>query len=110
MKEKRELAMYFVTRSRTISFHLPLDIIDDTVFKLACFQHKKHCEVCEAHSTSPAYTYIDLFHVLLGTEGGPAVQSTAVSIFVGSFISAMRVFLIEIGQPECFFWAERLAH
>jgi lysyl-tRNA synthetase class I len=86
MKEKRELAMYFVTRSRTISFHLPLDIIDDTVFKLACFQHKKH-------STSPAYTYIDLFHVLLGTEGGPAVQSTAVSIFVGSFISAIRLFL-----------------
>jgi hypothetical protein len=92
MKEKSELAMYFVTRSRTISLHIPLDTIDDTVFKLACFQHKNHCELCKAPSTSLAYTYIDLFHVLLGTEGGPAVQSITISIFVGSLFSAMRVF------------------
>ena len=41
MKEKSELTMCFVTHSRTISLHVPLGTIHDTVFNLACFQHKK---------------------------------------------------------------------
>ena len=56
MKEKSELTMCFVTHSRTISLHVPLGTIHDTVFNLACFQHKKHSVSSAKPPVHPLHT------------------------------------------------------
>jgi len=104
MKEKSELTMCFVTHSRTISLHVPLGTIHDTVFNLACFQHKKHSVSSAKPPVHPLHTRTLIYAMFCLVRKLVLLYRASPSPFLSGRSFPWYVFFLNWGRPEFRVW------
>ena len=104
MKEKSELTMCFVTHSRTISLQVPLGTIHDTVFNLACFQHKKHSVSSAKPPVHPLHTRTLIYAMFCLVRKLVLSYRASPSPFLSSRSFPRCAFFFNWGRPEFRVW------